>query len=630
MRFVSILFLSLGFFTSRGQDYEVSKISEDLLKDANAVFRIDEAKFTILSVDKAEYEVKAAITILNEKARGFGYIRMGYDKLRALSDIEINVYNKSGDRTKKVKSSDIQDRSANSSSFYDDNRIKWVNIESDTYPYTIEYSYKVKYKYLYSIPNWYFLARDDVSVEKSSFTLEYPESVGARYFEQNFEDGKRVESVDGDTRTIQWTMENLSVFEYEPYGPASTEIYPNLHLAPAKFSFEGYSGDLSTWDGMAKWQMALNEGRDELPETTIAKIKEMTTGLSRQEKIETVYKFVQENTRYVSIQLGIGGFQPFPAKVVDETGYGDCKALSFYTQSLLKAVGVDAYYTWVYGGNNPPKLNPEFPEDLFNHIILAVPHEQDTIWLECTSQTNPFGYLGDFTGDRDVLLINESGGHIVKTTTYPKSRNTQDLHAVVTIDKEGHAEVEHKLTSRGLKSDILLSLTTVSKRDQKEYLEKKFIRIPTFEILEFDVSRGQGDEGFMTSKLFVNKLLSKSGTRLFLQPNVMNKNQFIPDRNKERKQNIVVNSGYIERDTLEFKLPMGFRIEATFDPIEIDSDFGSYKAEIVVNEDNRFFYIREFSQNSGTFDKSKYEEYLNFHKDIVRADKRKIALISGT
>ena len=52
------------------------------------------------------------------------------------------------------------------------------------------------------------------------------------------------------------------------------------------------------------------------------------------EKAKIVYKYMQEKTRYISVQVGIGGFKPMLAKDVDRLGYGDCKALSNYTKAL--------------------------------------------------------------------------------------------------------------------------------------------------------------------------------------------------------------------------------------------------------------------------------------------------------
>ena len=115
-----------------------------------------------------------------------------------------------------------------------------------------------------------------------------------------------------------------------------------------------------------------------LPENVLGRFRE---------KVRRIYEYLQKNTRYVSIQLGIGGFQPFDAISVASNGYGDCKALSNYTYSLLKAVGVKSNYIVINAGEGEDDIVTDFPSSQFNHVILAVPMET-RLFAKCHPTTN--------------------------------------------------------------------------------------------------------------------------------------------------------------------------------------------------------------------------------------------------
>ena len=88
--------------------------------------------------------------------------------------------------------------------------------------------------------------------------------------------------------------------------------------------------------------------RGEIPETTKQKILTLVKGVNDPiEKARLIYDFVQKKTRYISVQVGIGGWMPMLANDVDRLSYGDCKALTNYTKSLLDIAGVESYYTAV-------------------------------------------------------------------------------------------------------------------------------------------------------------------------------------------------------------------------------------------------------------------------------------------
>src|SRR5690554_7717907 len=90
-------------------------------------------------------------------------------------------------------------------------------------------------------------------------------------------------------------------------------------------------------------------------------------------KAEKIYKYVQDRTRYVSIQLGIGGWKPMNAKDVDRLGYGDCKALANYTKALLDAVDSPSYYSIIHNSPTKRDVTQDFVSMQGNHGILAIP-----------------------------------------------------------------------------------------------------------------------------------------------------------------------------------------------------------------------------------------------------------------
>lgn len=143
---------------------------------------------------------------------------------------------------------------------------------------------------------------------------------------------------------------------------------------------------------MGKWLWNIRDGKTALTEDMKSKLHSMTdTCQSVKSKIDVLYKYLEQNTRYVNITLGIGGYQPVAAAEVCRTGFGDCKGLSNFMHAMLKEVGVPS--SEVVISTKYDKIYKDYPNfNQFNHEILMVPMRQDTVWIECTDAKIPLGY----------------------------------------------------------------------------------------------------------------------------------------------------------------------------------------------------------------------------------------------
>ncbi|OJJ15159.1 hypothetical protein BKI52_39525 [marine bacterium AO1-C] len=614
---------------SNRPQYAVSNISEDLLDGADVVLREDENHLNILNKGAGVFTTSYAITILNESGDRYANYELGYDKLRKINYMRARVFDKNGKYVRTLKKRDIKDYSAaDGYSLYSDNRVKYVKMSHNEYPYTILFEYRKTYNGLLFYPSWVPQSSKRMAVEKSEFTIVTPQNLPFRYKEINLE---KASKPSGNTGRQTWKIKNLPTFRTEPY--TNKNPYSMLLLAPSNFSIKGYTGNMKSWKDFGLWQNKLNAGRQQISPATIQKLKSLTSGLSTtEEKVKKVYEYLQQNTRYVSIQLGIGGWQTFSAEVVDDKGYGDCKALSNYTHSMLKALGIRSHYTLVKAGRREAPIRADFPSNQFNHVILCVPSQKDTVWLECTSQRESFGYLGSFTGDRDVLLITEDGGKVVHTPVYNQSVNTLNRTAQITIDAEGNAKASIQTTYQAIQAETIARLVNSKPDRQKKWLYNN-LDIPNFEIEKFrlGLQKGKLPQATETLSLNIRRLASKSGKRLFLKPNLLNRFSGVPKRSKKRKNDIFVpaRAAYTDVDSISFKIPEKYHAEYKPAPIQINSDFGSYEMEVIMDA-GKMTYIRKMVVKAGTFPKEKYNEMVQFYKKVAKADKEMVVLVSGT
>jgi len=625
---ITFAFTSLSHIEAQ-EKYDVKRIPEGLTKEANVIKRMEEISFEIKKLDETVLKHKYALTILNEKGEKHAMLVMFYDKLNVIKSIEGSLYDANGKLIRKLKSKEIVDVSGvDDNNLIDDNRRKLFSFYHKIYPYTVEFETEEEIKNTLFFPGWVPQQDELYAVEQSKMSVICPENYEFRYKSFNYKDNP-VTSIEKGKKVTTWQIKNLPAFKQEFGLPHRFEITTAVLLGPSEFKIQNYTGNMNNWKEFGKFVFALKENKDQLPDAIKQKVHELTDHLkSDKEKIKTLYEFMQQHTRYVSIQLGIGGWQPFDAKFVASKGYGDCKALTNYMYSLLKEAGIKSYYTLIKAGKNASDIISDFTSQQFNHVILSVPSGSDTTWLECTSQTMPSGYIGDFTSDRYALMIDESGGTLVRTPKYGMKENLQIRKIEATVQPDGLVKVNTHAVYTGIQQDNLHSMiNNISKDKIKEHLNQE-LDFSTYDVSQFQYKEKKDILPSIQEdlELQVTNYATITGKRLFILPNIMSRSYQKLSKETERKYPLSIKYEYQDIDTVTFHLPAGYEAESVPQSINIDTKFGKFSSKVIL-EGNKLVYFRDFQQYSGVYAAAEYKDLANFYESIYKADRARVVLV---
>lgn len=617
-------------FTAIGQGlhpFSIEKIIPGLQQDANVVIRQENNIFRVHSPSKAQLEVQKVMTIMNEEGNSAVPFYLYYDSHRQLKSLSATVFDAEGRQTAQINADEFGDYPAvQDAPLLEHNRFKVYAHNTDHYPFTIAFHYTIDIEGLYRYPNWSPVKAEGIAVQEATFQLIIPDSLRFHYQSYQLDEGPEIVAGQKE-KTYTWQVRNQKPVRVEPLGPEFYEITPTLQLFPESFSYDGVAGSAESWDRFGSWVNQFLRSDDSVSDTTrdeILKLVEHTSEI--RQKIRLIRDYVHTRSRYVHLPLGIGTYQPMGLAQFEKAGYGDSKAFTYYMQSLLEIAGIRSHYALVNGGKFATDVEKGLPGAQFNQAILAVPLAGDTLWLDCTDPYRPVGYPGYLLSDRDVLIITEEGGRLVRTPTYSAHENLQARHASIQLSEEGHASAEVVTRFSGLQYAHISPVLLLSSGQQEEVIYRK-TPLSSFHLESYSYY-GRADESpHIEEKLIINleDFGKSSADRMYFNPNLMNQMDGLPPLQDERKYDVKIKREFLDVDTLWYTLPESMKVLSLPEEIRIQSEFGEYR--MAVRQDGKQLqYTRYLQTNKGSFTAESYADLQKFYEDVVRADQRKVIL----
>jgi hypothetical protein len=292
---------------------------------------------------------------------------------------------------------------------------------------------------------------------------------------------------------------------------------------------------------------------------------------------------------------------------------------------MLDYVGIKSYYTKLYSGVQPRELLTSLPSQQFNHVILAVPVDNDTLWLENTDNTGPFGYNGTSIQNRMVLLIEKGNSRLVRIP----AMDLRDVACVrrmkFDIDIIGNANVRLQFLFRGYRFDLYNSLITQYNQEIQNNFVHDNLPFPSFELEEWKIIKKNRDarQVVLEAAITTPKVFRAAGDEHYISVIPAE----IPAFTAPGIRRLPVSLPFpiSISDTLIYHIPPGYNTTILPSNTSLESRFGAYRI-VFKTEGQTITVVRDFTLFPGTIAKEDYPVFYKFLSTIKTDEKRKILI----
>jgi transglutaminase-like putative cysteine protease len=232
---------------------------------------------------------------------------------------------------------------------------------------------------------------------RSRFILDVPASLAPRIVQHNLRFEPSISESHG-RRVYAWTTQEVPRRpDPEPFAADSNDFNAFVAVASPE-----------SWDDVARWYAGLANDRYTVAPELEARLAEVVGGQrTRDDSLRALYRWVAQDFRYVSIALGMAGYQPRPPAVTFETKFGDCKDKVTLFVALARRMGFQAFPVLVNANGGTDSSLVSLRQ--FNHVIAAVEQPAGYLYLDPTAEAVPVGALPPSEGGAFGLLVRPDG-----------------------------------------------------------------------------------------------------------------------------------------------------------------------------------------------------------------------------
>ena len=609
-------------------------------KDTVAVVLLDEQQTTVKENGEIETRHRRAYKLLRPEARDdYSYAAVTFDNETKLSFFKAWTITHDG-KEMELKERDAVEVSLTSFEVFTDLRAKGIKFSAADPGSVVGYEYVQKHRPFVFEDDWQFQSK--IPTRRARFSLQVPPGWEFTNYWANF---PKREPQSSANNLYVWEIENIPGIEIEPEMPPFPTIEGRMDIKYFPRDPALRAKTTGSWNDIGVWYANLTSGSRAPSPAMQQKVTELTAGVSDPlKKMQVLAAYVQQQIRYVAIEIGIGGLQPHPAADVFKHQYGDCKDKATLLSAMLKLAGIESYYVMI--DTDRGIVNPDFPSLRGDHMIMAIQVPKDVsitnlyatvedpqlgrlLFFDPTDEYVPLGYLPSELQQSYGLVITPDSGKLILLPVLPPATNRLMRTGTLTLGPTGNLGGDvNELRWGAPAGDSRAQFLSAPPSDRSKVFEKFLgMFLNNFTLTNATVSNlDQYNENFSLHYQFVVEGYAKTaGDLLILRPRVVGDKGSSILSGKPRKYPIEFRGTTLQSDMFDITLPAGYVVDELPQPVDAKCEYATYKSNVEV-KDNVLHYKRTYEVKGVVVPTDKLPEVRDFFHQVAAAEKSSAVL----
>jgi hypothetical protein len=180
----------------------------------------------------------------------------------------------------------------------------------------------------------------------------------------------------GNQKIFRWSNPDIQSVATDPSTPSWFTANPYVSVT-----------EFNNWKEVVDWGMGIfNHYKFDLPaglQKRMADWKSMATD-DMAVFIQQAIRYVQDDIRYLGLEMGVNTHQPHQPADVFASAYGDCKDKSLLLATILQREHIPAYVALVNTNTRKELIRSASTPGEFNHVIVAIEKADGYIFIDPT------------------------------------------------------------------------------------------------------------------------------------------------------------------------------------------------------------------------------------------------------